>query len=207
MISLYKKEVLIQAIVPGTKNELKFSRDTSMNSGKRDNRATLKDFEDRLASLYEENYDRIARYVYVRIGNKEEAEDIAGEVFLRALKSLKSYREQGTPMQGWLFRIAHNLAVDYLRKTAGRRTVPLDSVELPDDNDPANTAEKNIEFEQAARAMKQLTDEQREIIILRFLAGLTSKEVGDMLNKSDGAVREMQRAALEKLRGIMGVER
>ena len=171
-----------------------------------DNKLKIKDYEARLAGLYEEYYGKIAHYVYVHIGDRAEAEDIAGEVFLRALKSLKSYREQGVPMQGWLFRIAHNLTVDYLRKMDKRRTVPIDSVVLPDNTDPADTAERKIEFERVTQAMKQLTEEQREIINLRFFGGLTSGEVGNILNKSDGAVREMQRSALEKLRRIMGVQ-
>jgi len=178
-----------------------------MNIGNRKNISTINEYETRLSDLYEEYYDKIARYVYVHIDNKEEAEDIAGEVFLKALQSLESYREQGVPMQGWLFRIAHNLTVDYLRKMNKRRTVPIDSVVLQGNDNPANTAEKNIEFERVSEAMQELTTEQREVINLRFFGGLTSKEVGGVLGKSDGAVREMQRAAIEKLRGIMGVER
>lgn len=178
-----------------------------MNISNRKNISTINEYETRLSDLYEEYYDKIARYVYVRISNKEEAEDIAGEVFLKALESLKSYREQGVPMQGWLFRIAHNLTVDYLRKMNKRRTVPIDSVVLQGNDNPANTAEKNIEFERVTEAMKELTIEQREVINLRFFGGLTSKEVGGVLGKSGGAVREMQRAAIEKLRGTMGVER
>jgi RNA polymerase sigma-70 factor (ECF subfamily) len=172
-----------------------------------DKTSKIVEYENRLAGLYEEYFDRIARYVYVRIGDRAEAEDIAGEVFLKALKSLKSYREQGVPLQGWLFRIAHNLTVDYLRKMNKRKTVPLDAVVLPDDDDPADAAEREFELERVARAMKQLGDEPREVIILRFFGGLTSKEVAGILNKSDGAVREMQRAALEKLRRIMGEDR
>lgn len=178
-----------------------------MNIGNRKNISRINEYETRLSDLYEEYYDKIARYVHVHISNKEEAEDIAGEVFLKALESLKSYREQGVPMQGWLFRIAHNLTVDYLRKMNKRRTVPIDSVVLQGNDNPANTAEKNIEFERVTKAMKKLTTEQREVINLRFFGGLNSKEVGGVLGKSDGAVREMQRAAIEKLRGIMGVER
>lgn len=178
-----------------------------MNKGNRKNVSTIDEHEIRLADLYEEYYDKIARYVYVHIDNKEEAEDIAGEVFLRALKSLKSYREQGVPMQGWLFRIAHNLTIDYLRKMDKRRTVPVDSVVLSGNDNPADTAERNIEFARVTEAMKQLTTEQREVINLRFFGELTSKEVGSVLGKSDGAVREMQRAAIEKVRGIMGVEK
>jgi RNA polymerase sigma-70 factor (ECF subfamily) len=178
-----------------------------MNIGNSRNKSTINEYESRLVGLYEEYYDKLAHYVYVHIGNKEEAEDIAGEVFLKALKSLKSYREQGVPMQGWLFRIAHNLTVDYIRKADKRRTVPMDSVILTGEDNPVDTADKNIEFERVTEAMKQLTIEQREVINLRFFGGLTSKEVGDVLSKSDGAVREMQRAAIEKIRGIMGVER
>src|SRR3989304_8582699 len=73
-------------------------------------------YEIELASLYEEYYDRIARYACVHIGDRCDAEDLAGDVFLKALKSLDSYEERGVPMQAWLFRIAHNLVVDYLRK-------------------------------------------------------------------------------------------
>ncbi len=156
-----------------------------------------------LADLYEEYYDKIAHYAYVRIGDKAEAEDIAGEVFLRALESLKSYKERGIPMQAWLFRIAHNLVVDYYRKTAKRKTVPIDTVQVEADDDPVAMAERNIEFERVNMAMGQLTQEQRDVLGLRFLGGLTSKEAGQILNKRDGTVREMQRAAIEKLRKLL----
>lgn len=156
-----------------------------------------------IASLYEEYYDKIARYVYVHIGNRSEAEDIAGEVFLKALESLKSYKERGIPMQAWLFRIAHNLVVDHLRKKGKLKLVPLDTVQVEADVDPMAIAEKNIEMERVTRAMEKLTQEQREVLRLRFFGGLTSKEAGSVLNKSDGAVREMQRAAIENLRKLL----
>ena len=160
--------------------------------------------EAKLASLYEEYYDKIARYVFVHIGDRTEAEDIASEVFLKALQSLKSYKERGIPMQAWLFRIAHNLVVDHFRKMTKRRTVPIDTVQLVADENPATIAEKNIEFERVTKAMEQLTREQQEVLGLRFLGGLTSKEAGGILNKSGGAVREMQRAAIEKFRLEIG---
>jgi len=160
-------------------------------------------YEAKLAGLYQDYYDKIDRYAYIRIGNRTEAEDIAGEVFLKALQSLKSYQERGAPMQAWLFRIAHNLVVDHLRKMTKRKTVPIDTVLIEGGVDPASVAEKNVEFERVTRAMEQLTGEQREVLGLRFFGGLTSKEAGSILNKSHGAVREMQRAAVEKLRQIL----
>ncbi len=159
--------------------------------------------ETKLASLYGEYYDKIAHYVYVRNGNRTEAEDIAGEVFLKALDSLKSYTERGIPMQAWLFRIAHNLVVDHLRKMTKRKTVPVDTVQIVSDANPVTAAEKNIELERLTKAMGQLTREQREVLGLRFFGGLTSKETGSILNKGDGAVREMQRAGIEKLRKLL----
>jgi len=159
--------------------------------------------ENQLIKLYEEYYNRVARYVYVRIGNKDEAEDIASEVFLKALDSLKTYQERGLPMQAWIFRIAHNLVVDHLRKAVRRKFVPIEKAEIRDETDPVITAENNFEMMRVNRAMQKLTEEQREVVRLRFFGELTSREVGAVMDKSDGAVREMQRAALEKLRHLL----
>ena len=163
-------------------------------------------YEAALSRLYEEYFDKIARYAYLRIGDRAEAEDLAGEVFLRALESLKSYRERGVPMEAWLFRIAHNLVVDHLRKKAKRKTVTIDDVELEGGINPAMIAERNIELERVKKAMEQLTQEQREVLGLRFFGGLSSREVSRVLNKSDGAVREKQRAAIEKLRNLLSAD-
>ncbi len=159
--------------------------------------------ENRLASLYDEFFDKIARYIYVRIGDKNEAENLAGEVFVKALESLKSYKERGISMQAWLYRIAHNVSVDHLRKRGRTNIVPIDDVLVESREDPVAIAEKNIEMERVSKAMQKLTTEQREVVRLRFFGELSSKEVGAVLSKSDGAVREMQRAAIEKLRGLL----
>lgn len=156
-----------------------------------------------LVSLYDEYYDKIAHYVYVRIGDKAEAEDIASEVFLKALESLKKYEERGVPMQAWLFKIAHNLVVDHLRKVTKYKIVPIETVEIKSEADPQSSAEMNIELQRVTKVMGQLTEDQAEVLRLRFFGGLKSWEAGNIMGKSEGAVREMQRAALEKLRQLL----
>ena len=162
-----------------------------------------KSIEAELAGLYEGYYDKVARYASVHIGNRADAEDIAGDVFLKALESLGSYEKRGIPMQAWLFKIAHNLVVDYLRKTGKRRMIDIDSVVLKSDRSPEVIAEINVEVERVKKAMEKLTREQREVLSLRFFGELTSKETAAIMGKSDGAVREMQRAATSKLRLLL----
>lgn len=159
--------------------------------------------ESALSGLYEEYFDKIAWYAYLRIGDQAEAEDIAGEVFLKALQSLKSYEERGVPIRAWLFRIARNLVIDHFRKKQKQKTVPIDDVEIEGGINPAVVAERIVELERVIKAMDQLTPEQKEVLGLRFFGGLSSREAGQVLNKSDGAVREMQRAAIEKLRNFL----
>ncbi len=159
--------------------------------------------DERLAQLFDSCYPRLARYAFARTGDRADAEDIASEVFTRALEGLDSYRERGLPMEAWLFRIAHNLVVDRLRR-AGRFD-PLDEStgELPDSPDPAHIAEENLMVADVKSAMAHLTPQQRDVVSLRFFAGLDSKEIAAVLHKSNGSVREMQRAALERLRALL----
>ena len=156
-----------------------------------------------LAALYDEYYDKIARYCFVRIGDRAEAEDLAGEAFLKALQSLDSYKERGIPVHAWLFKIAHNLVVDYLRQAAKRKTVPIDTVQVVAEENPQATVETKMELERVAKALDQLTPTQRQVIELRFFGELTSEEAGRILNKSSGAVREMQSSAIKQLRKLL----
>jgi len=159
--------------------------------------------EERLGALFDSCYPRLARYAYARTGNRTDAEDIAAEVFVRALESLDSYQERGLPMEAWLFRIAHNLVVDHLRRGSRFERADEEEAELPDFPDPAHIAEERLMMADVRAAMTRLTQDQRDVLSLRFFGGLSSKETADVLHKSDGAVREMQRAALEKMRGLL----
>jgi RNA polymerase sigma-70 factor (ECF subfamily) len=162
--------------------------------------------EDALAALFDDCYVRIARYAFVRLGDRAEAEDLAGDVFLKALEALDSYEERGTPMESWLFKIAHNLVVDRFRKAAKRKTVPMDMVQVTDESDPEEQAVADLEVARVRRALGKLTESQRMVIELRFFGELTSEEAGRALNKRAGAVRELQSVAIKALRNLLDEE-
>lgn len=164
---------------------------------------TLKEKEAELASLFDEYYDRVARYAYARTGDRASSEDIAGEVFVKALKGLPSYTERGLPMGAWLFRIAHNLVVDFLRQRSNKQQVSIDGIDLPSGVNPAHEAEIRLEMERVEHAMKQLSPAQQEVVRLRFMAELSSKETAKVLGRSDGAVREMQCTAIARLKQLL----
>ena len=152
------------------------------------------------AQLYEEHFDKIYRYVVLRIGDKVEAEDMTQQVFVKALRSISSFRWKGIPFSAWLFRIAHNQVVDYLRKKGKQATKPLnDSLALSNSN-PQLIAERNLDIEQLLLATKQLTEAQREVISLRFASELSVAQVAKVMGKSQGAVKALQHSAIVALR-------
>jgi RNA polymerase sigma-70 factor (ECF subfamily) len=156
-----------------------------------------------IADLFEAYYDKVVRYIYIRISDQPEAEDLAGEVFLKALKSMGSYRGSAEQLRFWIFKIARNIVIDHYRKMSKRKTVNLDDVEISDGSNVEEMAEQRLQIGELTKAMKQLTEAQREVIGLRFFAGLSSAETAQVLGKSSGAVREMQCDAIQRLRKLM----
>ena len=159
---------------------------------------------DDLSQLYEANYDRVARYIAARVGNRDLGQDMAGEVFLRAVESLGSFQAQGIPLEAWLFRVAHNLVVDHYRKSDRRQHVPLDEASLlPSRSDTAGEVEREMTLENVYQAMQRLNPAQQQVISLRFMAELSSEELGVIMGRTNGAVRELQRTALKALRQVL----
>ena len=152
------------------------------------------------AQLYEEYFDKVYRYVAIRIGNGMEAEDITQQVFLKALQSISSFRWKGIPFSAWLFRIAHNQVVDYLRKKTKQATVPVDETRITSSSDPQMTVEQTLDIEQVLSATKRLTEAQREVISLRFAGELSIAEVAETMGKSQGAIKALQHSAIVALR-------
>ena len=154
-----------------------------------------------LANLHEEYYDRVARYIAARTGNLDLAQDMAGEVFVRAVESFASLQARGAPPQAWLFRVAHNLVVDYYRKSGRHQSVPLEDVSpLAGAADPESEVVQRLTMERVRQAMERLHPSQREVINLRFMGELSSEEVAAAMGRTNGAVRELQRTALMALR-------
>ena len=152
------------------------------------------------AQLYENHFDKIYRYVALRIGNKIEAEDMTQQVFLKALQSISSFKWKGVPFSAWLFRIAHNQVVDYLRKEKKQATTPLDESMVSHDSAPQSVVERKLDIEQLISATRRLTEAQREVISLRFAGELSIAQVAKVMGKSEGAVKALQHSAILALR-------
>ncbi len=155
------------------------------------------------AELYEGYFNRIYRYVYLKTGDRVEAEDMTQQVFVNALKSISGYRWQGKPFSAWLFRIAHNQIVDHLRRRTRQPATLLNEPLLTGGVNPLALAEHNLDMEQVARATKRLTKAQQEVVSLRFAAGLSIEEVARSMGRSQGAVKALQHSAIIALRKVL----
>ena len=154
---------------------------------------------DALASIYDTYYERIYRYVYRFVSQTDRAEDLTANVFLRLLNSVRAGHCPRTNLSAWLYRVAHNLVVD------GFRRKPSEDVKLAEwtksyEPDMAHLVDQNLQMERVRRALRQLTESQQQVIALKFLQGMNSREVATILNKTEGAVDALQHRGLVALR-------
>ena len=169
-----------------------------------------------LGQLYDTYRDRVARFATGRLGDPEKAEDVTSETFEAVCRNLGSYRA-GTDFEAWLFTIAHRRVADHFRRRYRRREVALDEAVPGGEERPAGpgaipavagpeeallAAERRAEV---AGAFRRLRPDQQEVLALRVLGGLSAAQVGEVLGKSEGAVRVAQHRALQSLRTAMGV--
>ena len=158
-----------------------------------------------LGTLYNLHVDRIYQYVRYRTGDDQTAEDITAEVFLRAIESIGSYEDQGAPFVAWLYRIAHARVVDFWRKSKRHQTAPLEDP-LLQEGLSSQDDDIDIDFMQhrlLAVALQQLTDDQQNVIVLKFMQGLSNAETALVLGKTEGAIKALQWRALEALARIL----
>ena len=156
---------------------------------------------DALEELYLIHFDRIYSYLHVSVGNRHDAEDLTTQTFLKMLEKIGSFRWQSAPFSAWLFRIAHNLAMDHFR--ARRRWQPEEEVPEP----PAHEAEPSAELEamrtigreSMLKLIEDLSPEQQQVLTLKFVFNLPNAEVAAILDKSQGAIKSLQHRALVSL--------
>jgi len=161
--------------------------------------------EEAFAELYEKYFDKIYRYVSFKIGNRVEAEDMTQQVFIKALHSISSFKWRGLPFSAWLFRIAHNQVVDYLRKKTRQPVFSLNESTTASKDNPQKMTEQKMNVEQLVLAAKSLTPAQQEVIALRFSGELPISQVARIMGKSEGAIKALQHSAIVSLRKILNV--
>jgi RNA polymerase sigma-70 factor (ECF subfamily) len=162
------------------------------------------------AALYGRHYDAIYRYCYYRVEDSELAQDLTSEVFVRMVEKLDTFRSRGQPLVAWLYTIARNLVIDVHRQRGKVVHLSLDeALHLDRDGQPdlVSRVDRRLAADCLAAALKHLTEEQRHVILLRFIEGLNSGQVARILSKSEGAVKALQHRALKALRRALEKER
>ncbi len=155
--------------------------------------------ENAFAEIYGTLLDPVFRYLYWNLGSRQDAEDLAEEVFLRCLVNIGAYDPGRGPFRAWAFRIAHNLMVDHQRRQ-GRRA----EEEIKEDlRDKAASAEESLEDKERARALREVLEElpssQRHVIAMKYFAEMSNAEVAGAMGRSEGAVNALQHRALRRL--------
>jgi RNA polymerase sigma-70 factor (ECF subfamily) len=153
-----------------------------------------------LEELYLIHFDRIYSYLHVTVGNKYDAEDLTTQTFMKMLESITKFRWQSAPFSAWLFRIAHNLAMDHFR--AGRRWQPEEEVpEPPGDEQPSAELEamQSIGRQSMLELIERLSPEQQQVLTLKFVFNFANGDVATILDKTEGAIKSLQHRALASL--------
>lgn len=153
-----------------------------------------------LRTLHDRLYEPVYRYVHFKVSDPQASEDLTSEVFLRMLEALRRDRTWNTTPDAWIFGIARNVVADHYRKIGRRAEVALDErLAMPDEQSPTQLVIDTEQHQALAQAMTSLTDEQRDVILLRFMEGLSIDDVAEAIGKTPGAVKGLQHRALRAL--------
>jgi RNA polymerase sigma-70 factor, ECF subfamily len=153
-----------------------------------------------LEELYLLHFDRVYSYLHMSVGNRHDAEDLTTQTFLKMLEAIGRFRWQKAPFSAWLFRIAHNLAMDHFRAT--RRWQPEEEVPEPEGAEESSAEEAALEAigrRSMLQLIESLSPEQQQVLTLKFVFGFSNGEVATILGKTEGAVKSLQHRALASL--------
>lgn len=163
--------------------------------------------EDKAAfgELYERYLPKIYSYVYYRMGNVHDAEDLTAKVFFRALAHIGNYVEQGVPFQAWLYRIAHNLVANWHRDQSRRKIIALDDyvVHSLQTEAPDRLAEELEERNQLLEAVRRLPEDRQQLLLLKFVEQMSNADIGLIMGRTEGAVKSLYHRTLLALREEM----
>lgn len=153
-----------------------------------------------LAETHDTYYSAIFRYIAYKVGNQETAEDLTSEVFVRLLDAVRDRHAPQNTLRGWLYSVASHIVTDYYRKQSrsGKDIILMDTIES-DVSGPAELTVKKQTLEALHHALRELTDDQQDVIALRFGYEMPIKEVAEMIGKSEGAVKQLQARAVAAL--------
>lgn len=165
------------------------------------NRAIQGDHE-AFGILYEQYVERIFNYVYYRTGNQHDAEDLTAKVFFRAMRRIPQYQERGLPVTAWLYRIAHNLVANWHRDRGRRPEISLDEgyASIPHSEHPEVTLLQVEEQDHLLRIIRGLPPERQQLIILKFVEHMSNAEIGQIMGRTEGAVKSLYHRTLLTLR-------
>jgi RNA polymerase sigma-70 factor (ECF subfamily) len=156
--------------------------------------------EQAFGELYNAYVQQVYRYVMYRVNNTETAQDLTADVFLRAVEGLARYENRQVPFLAWLYRIAHARVVDHYRRTQRVGAEEnIDSVEVKVDEDLDTDLMLNYRQQKLREALNKLPGEQRQVLLLRFIEGYDIQQTADTLGKTIGAVKMIQRRALQAM--------
>ena len=157
---------------------------------------------DAFGQLYERYVDKIYNYIYYRTGNVADAEDLTARVFMRAMKHIGNYDDRGVPFSAWLYRIAHNLIANWYRDRSRRKILSLDDVSQwsVQEEGPESLAQFLEDREALLATIRRLPAERQELLILKFVERLSNKEIGDIMDRSEGAIKSLYHRTLLSLR-------
>ena len=160
--------------------------------------------EEAFGELYSINVRKIYNYIYYRVGNHQNAQDLTARVFHRALKHIHKYEDRGIPFSAWLYRIAHNLVANFHRDQSRRQMISYDSIIIPAySNHPERQAIQQEEQEMLMKAVKSLAPERQELLILKFINHLSNAEIGEIMDRTEGAIKSLYHRTLVSLRKEM----
>ena len=153
-----------------------------------------------LAEIYDQNHQPIYRYIFRQVGDMETSRELTGEVFQRLIKAVQGELISDSHVSPWLYRTAHNLVIDHHRRQKHRQHLPIDEGQIEAVADTELDAELQLCMDAVRAALQDLTYEQKQVILLKFLDGLSNQEVAERLDKSVGAIKSLQHRALAVLR-------